>query len=92
MEQWVQRVRAFSSQYNDGTWAAHQVIGPAKVYPRYGDINGAWAQSSPDANEFLEVSVLKYSDNILLPLADEISAAEIARILGRNKRFYLLNK
>ena len=55
MEQWVSRVRALSSQYNNGTWAAHQVTGPPKVYPRYGDINGAWAQSGPDANEYLEV-------------------------------------
>ena len=56
MEQWVQRVRKYSSQYNDSTWAAHQVTGRPKVYPQYGDIHGAWAQSNPDANEYIEVS------------------------------------
>ena len=58
MEQWVNRVRSFSSQYNTGTWAADQVIGAPKVYPRYGDHHGAWAQSNPDANEFIEVSIV----------------------------------
>lgn len=34
----VTRVVEFSSQYNDSTWAANQVIGPPKVYPRHGKI------------------------------------------------------
>ncbi len=32
----VSRVIEFSSQYNDSTWSANQVIGPPKVYPRHG--------------------------------------------------------
>jgi len=32
----VSRVVEFSSQYNDSTWSANQVIGPPKVYPRHG--------------------------------------------------------
>lgn len=68
MEQWVSSVRSFSSQYNDGTWAAHQVIGPPKVYPRYGDINGAWAQSGPDANEYLEVTCFSFVFHFLINL------------------------
>lgn len=39
-EQWVARVLDFSSQYNDTTWAADQVIGAPKVYPNYGDLHG----------------------------------------------------
>lgn len=34
--QGVSRVVQFSSQYNDSTWSANQVIGPPNVYPRYG--------------------------------------------------------
>jgi hypothetical protein len=37
--QGVSRVIQFSSQYNDSTWSANQVIGPPKVYPRYGKKN-----------------------------------------------------
>ena len=32
----VSRVIQFSSQYNDNTWSANQVVGPPKVYPRHG--------------------------------------------------------
>ena len=32
----VSRVIDFSSQYNNRTWSANQIIGPPKVYPRYG--------------------------------------------------------
>lgn len=32
----VSRVVQFSSQYNDNTWSANQVVGPPKVYPRHG--------------------------------------------------------
>ena len=56
MEQWVHRVRTYSSQYNDTNWAANQVIGAPKVYPKYGDHHGAWAQGRRDANEFIEVN------------------------------------
>jgi hypothetical protein len=32
----VSRVIEYSSQYNNDTWSANQVIGPPKVYPRHG--------------------------------------------------------
>jgi len=40
------------------SWAANNVIGEPLVYPRYGDINGAWAQGTMTANEFIVVSII----------------------------------
>ncbi|XP_033747615.1 speckle-type POZ protein-like isoform X2 [Pecten maximus] len=54
-ELWVSRVNAFSSEYDGVNWSANCVIGPPRVYPRYGDIRGAWAQGVCDSNQFLEV-------------------------------------
>jgi hypothetical protein len=54
---WASRVVAVSSEYNDTTWAARQVLGPPDVYPRHGDLGGAWASKEPDAgDEFIEVA------------------------------------
>jgi len=55
IRQWVSNITAFSSQYNDSTWAATNVIGSPKVYPDYGDRQGAWAQGDKSANEFIEL-------------------------------------
>ena len=57
--QWVQSVRSYSSQYNATSWSAKQVIGAPQVYPQYGDITGSWAQGNKDANEYIEVRILK---------------------------------
>ncbi|XP_076075167.1 uncharacterized protein LOC143046075 isoform X1 [Mytilus galloprovincialis] len=54
-EQWVSRVISYSSQYNNGNWAADSVIGKPRVYPKYGDIPGAWAQGKKDSKQFIEV-------------------------------------
>jgi len=40
------------------SWNADQVLGPAKVYPQYGDIRGAWSPGDKNDSEFIEVSVL----------------------------------
>ena len=36
-------------------WSANSVIGPPRVYPRYGDIHGAWAQGNITEAEFIIV-------------------------------------
>ncbi|XP_060068603.1 speckle-type POZ protein-like [Ylistrum balloti] len=54
-ELWVSRVCDYSSEYDPVNWAANCVIGTPKVYPRYGDIHGAWAQGVCDSQQFLEV-------------------------------------
>jgi hypothetical protein len=54
--EWASSVRAVSSEYNDTTYAARQVLGAPNVYPRSGDLAGAWASKQPDAgDEFIEV-------------------------------------
>ncbi|CAC5409331.1 unnamed protein product [Mytilus coruscus] len=54
-EQWVSRVISYSSQYDSGNWAADSIIGKPRVYPKYGDIPGAWAQGQKDSKQFIEV-------------------------------------
>jgi hypothetical protein len=55
IKQWVKKVVRYSSQYNNSSWGANQAIGPPQVYPRHGDIHGAWASSVVDANQFIEL-------------------------------------
>ena len=38
------------------SWAADQVVGLPRVYPRYGDIQGSWAQGNKSDDEWIEVS------------------------------------
>ncbi|VDI51178.1 Hypothetical predicted protein [Mytilus galloprovincialis] len=54
-EQWVSRVISYSSQYHNGNWAADSVIDKPRVYPKYDDIPGAWAQGKKYSKQFIEV-------------------------------------
>merc|ERR1711868_87781 len=56
---WAVEVLDKSSEYNSNSWGAIQVIGEPNVYPRYGDIQGAWAHRSASSGpgEFIEVRV-----------------------------------
>ena len=40
--QWVEEVTGFSSERDKDKYAAHQLIGPPKVYPMHGHTQGAW--------------------------------------------------
>ena len=45
------------------SWSANCVIGTPKVYPKYGDINGAWAhRDSNTRQEFIEVRLVVCSN------------------------------
>lgn len=62
VEQWVDKVTAFSSQYgaSRGSWAAMNIEGPPTTYPAYGDIATAWApQQAAKGHEFLEFRVAR---------------------------------
>ena len=39
------------------SWGADQALGLPNVYPRYGDITGAWAQGNNSSNEWIEVQI-----------------------------------
>lgn len=52
---WVQNVLRFSSQYNNSSWSANQIRGEPRVYPRYGDYHGSWAQQHTTGREWIEV-------------------------------------
>jgi hypothetical protein len=50
-----------SSTYG-GSWSPSALVGPPKVFPRYGDIGGAWAPSSSSSRvEWIE---LQYSNDL----------------------------
>ncbi|KAA9339355.1 T9SS type A sorting domain-containing protein [Hymenobacter busanensis] len=57
---YVSSVLRFSSEYNNGSWAANQVVGTPDVYPRYGDLGGAWASSPADGTR--EYLVLRFAN------------------------------
>jgi len=53
---WAASVRAFSTQYDASSYAATQALGAPNVFPRYGDIPGAWAPQNADSPaDYLEV-------------------------------------
>ncbi|KAH3885541.1 hypothetical protein DPMN_009536 [Dreissena polymorpha] len=61
-EQWVSRIRAFSSEWSSEYWSAKQVIGPPNVYPQYLDSPSAWSIGKNKLNsrtEFLELVFTK---------------------------------
>jgi len=43
-------VLSFTSQYDAGSWSASQAVGGPDVYPRYGDLPGAWAPASTSSS------------------------------------------
>ncbi|KAL4223734.1 BTB/POZ domain-containing protein 9 [Mactra antiquata] len=55
VSQWVKKVNRYSSQYDSNSWPARCVIGEPIVYPKYGDIAGAWASADKDAHQFIEI-------------------------------------
>ncbi|XP_063445989.1 TD and POZ domain-containing protein 1-like isoform X1 [Mytilus trossulus] len=67
VEQWVSKVLHYSSQYDSQSWPASCVEGKPRVYPKYGDIAGAWAQKHKDANQFIEI---EYEEKIYIDKID----------------------
>ncbi|CAF3318694.1 unnamed protein product [Rotaria socialis] len=83
-EQWVSRVIGCSSQYNNDTWSANQIIGPPKVYPRYGDITGAWAQGSRAGDEFIVVEFEEVVYPERIDIYETYNSGAVVKVLARN--------
>eukprot|EP00121_Abeoforma_whisleri_P001228 Awhi_evm1s1094 len=62
--QLASKVLAVSSQYNTTTWGAHQCLGPARVYPQYGDIGQTWAQKKTRSS--FEYIVLQFDESFAI--------------------------
>ncbi|GFO41974.1 F-box/lrr-repeat protein 4 [Plakobranchus ocellatus] len=92
VKQWASRVARYSSQYNNTTWSADQVLGEPKVYPQHGDIHGSWAMGTIDDKQYLE---LEY-DIPVCPTAINIyetfnpGAVVAVKILDTNGRWEML--
>ncbi|CAF1543783.1 unnamed protein product, partial [Rotaria sordida] len=83
-EQWASCVLQFSSQYNDSTWSANQVIGPPKVYPRHGDIVGAWAQGNRAPDEFIIVGFERAVYPEQIDIYETYNPGAVIRVSARN--------
>ncbi|UJR28827.1 hypothetical protein I4U23_010051 [Adineta vaga] len=86
-EQWVSRVVEYSSQYNNDTWSANQVIGAPKVYPRYGDLNGAWAQGNRANNEYIIVEFAQAVNPEQIDIYETYNAGAVVKVSVRNGAF-----
>jgi hypothetical protein len=53
--QWVENVRAWSTEYDTGNWSHHSLAGPPRVYPVHSDDCLAWAPKSSGGLEYLEL-------------------------------------
>ena len=62
--QWPSRAVGASSEYNSSSWSYKQVQGPPKVYPKYGDRQGAWAPKSSNGKD--EWIVLEFEPPMLV--------------------------
>lgn len=54
---WASSIQGYSSQYDETQWSAARALGEPDVFPRYGDLAGAWAASSRD-NVYDHIDVL----------------------------------
>ncbi|RDD41213.1 Transient receptor potential cation channel subfamily M member 3 [Trichoplax sp. H2] len=60
---WAHEVMSYSSQLDNCRWNADCVIGPPTVYPRYGHLEGAWAQGKYDNDQCI---VVKFEESIYI--------------------------
>jgi speckle-type POZ protein len=84
VELWVKRVVEFSSEYNNHSWAACCVIGEPRVYPRYGDIQGAWAQGNVSDSEYI---IVEFAEKLFIESVEAyetLNAGAIVRISAWN--------
>jgi hypothetical protein len=78
---WASSVHGFSSQYDDPSWAATQVLGPPNVFPRHGDIPQAWAsRGADDPAEWIEVGFPRPSSIAEVVVYETLNPGAIARV------------
>ncbi|KAH3862058.1 speckle-type POZ protein-like [Dreissena polymorpha] len=85
ISQWVHRVNRFSSQYDPSSWNADQVTGPPKVYPKYGDIVGTWAQGTRNSDEYIEVEFEEAVYVTGLEIYETYHAGGVKAVKGREQ-------
>ena len=79
---WASSVRGFSSQYDDPSWAATQVLGAPNVFPRHGDIPQAWASRGPDdPAEWIEVEFGQTSSIAAVVVYETYNPGAIGRVV-----------
>ena len=79
--QWASLVRDFSTEYSTSSWSAQQALGAPDVYPRSGDIAGAWASREPDAkSEFIELGFARPMRMRALEIYETFNPGAIASV------------
>lgn len=53
---WAQGLLSFSSEYDNGSWSAANVLYAPDVYPSYGDLAGTWTTETDAQREYISVS------------------------------------
>ena len=69
ISQWAIQATA-NSEYSSDQWSAAKLVGPPDVYPRYGDINGAWAAQQARQNSDDLYIELTYEQAVVVEYVD----------------------
>lgn len=78
---WATAVSDFSTEYSTTRNAAADVVGPPDVYPRNGDIDGAWASLETDAgDEWITVRFAAPTRATAVVWAETLSPGAVVRV------------
>ncbi|XP_061181819.1 uncharacterized protein LOC133190296 [Saccostrea echinata] len=83
IHQWASVVDAFSSEYDSSGWSANQILGCPKVYPEYGDLQGAWA-SGDFGIQFVEIGFQEKVIPSSINIYETYHAGGVTKIHARN--------
>nr|XP_022322052.1 F-box/LRR-repeat protein 4-like [Crassostrea virginica] len=83
---WASEVTRFSSQYNNGSFSANQILGNPNVYPRYGAIAGTWAQPNGqlDRVHFIEIKFPRKLFLNKINIFETYNAGAVVRIAAKD--------
>lgn len=84
-------VRAAASTTYGGSWSPSAMVGPPKVFPRYGDIGGAWAPSSSSSRvEWVELEFTSEYPVTALRVYETNKAGSVYAVVDRTQGEQLL--
>lgn len=83
--------RAAASTTYGGSWSPSAMVGPPKVFPRYGDIGGAWAPSSSSSRvEWVELEFTSEYPVTALRVYETNKAGSVYAVVDRTSGEELL--
>ena len=79
--QWAQRVVGFSSQHDGFGSGAQQACGRPKVFPAYGDKQGAWAPGANSGSSWIELEFARAVYMCGIEIYETFNPGAVVRIL-----------